>query len=200
MLSSFSKLAQQMSEENRSPNLGDVLAQYGGSLYNLPVTVNESVLKTTFPDMGLNEVKTLPVYKDEISGFRSSFMNIPIEYLHHDDHINPRTIGSNLRKLVVEFHRKLPQLHISLGWIDTSDGNQVKVKIFDGQHKAAAQVLLGARTLPVRVFIDPDTDLLLTANTNAGTTLHQVAFDKSVQRSLGTSILSNRIDSFTCEG
>ena len=86
----------------------------------------------------------------------------PIEYLHHDDHINPRTIGSNLRKLVVEFHRKLPQLHISLGWIDTSDGNQVKVKIFDGQHKAAAQVLLGARTLPVRVFIDPDTDLLLT--------------------------------------
>ena len=139
------------------------------------------------------------MYKDEISGFRSSFMNMPIEYLHHDDHINPRTIGSNLRKLVVEFHRKLPQLHISLGWIDTSDGNQVKVKIFDGQHKAAAQVLLGARTLPVRVFIDPDTDLLLTANTNAGTTLHQVAFDKKVQRSLGTSILSNRIDRYRAD-
>ena len=112
MLASFSKLAQQMSEENRAPNLGDVLAEHGGSQYKLPVTVNESLLKTSFPDMGLNEVKTLPVYKDEISGFRSSFMNIPIEYLHHDDHINPRTIGSNLRKLVVEFHRKLPQLHI----------------------------------------------------------------------------------------
>ena len=199
VLASFNKLAQQMSEENRSPNLGDVLAEHGGSQYKLPVTVNESLLKTSFPDMGLNEVKTLPVYKDEISGFRSSFMNIPIEYLHHDDHINPRTIGSNLRKLVVEFHRKLPQLHISLGWIDTSDGNQVKVKIFDGQHKAAAQVLLGARTLPVRVFIDPDTDLLLTANTNAGTTLRQVAFDKSVQRSLGSSILSNRIDRYRAE-
>ena len=146
--------------------------------------------------MGQNEVKTYPVYKDEISGFRSSFIDLPIEYLHHDDYINPRPIGSNLRKLVVEFHRKFPQLHISLGSIDTSQGNQVRVKIFDGQHKAAAQVLLGARCLPVRVFIDPDQDVLLTANANAGTTLRQVAFDKSVQRNLGSSILSNRIDRY----
>lgn len=199
VLASFSDLAQQIVEKNRSPNLGDVLDRYGGSRFTLPVTVNESSMKTSFADTGSNEVTTLPVYKDEISGFRSSFMNLPIEYLHHDDHINPRTIGSNLRKLVVEFHKKLPQLHISLGWIDTTNGNNVKVKIFDGQHKAAAQVLLGARTLPVRVFIDPDTDLLLTANTNAGTTLRQVAFDKSVQRSLGSSILSNRIDRYRVE-
>ena len=59
--------------------------------------------------------------------------------------------------------------------------------------------LLGARVLPVRVFIDPDTDVLLTANTNAGTTLRQVAFDKSVQRSLGSSILSHRIDRYRKE-
>ena len=149
--------------------------------------------------MGLNEVATTPVYTDKLSGFRSSFLTLPIEYLHHDDHINPRTLGTNLRKLIVEFHRRLPQLHISLGWIDTSEGHRAKVKIFDGQHKAAAQVLLGARTLPVRIFIDPDTDRLLTANTNAGTTLHQVTFDKSVQRSLGSSILSNRIDRYRVE-
>jgi hypothetical protein len=49
-----------------------------------------------------------------------------------------------------------------------------QVKIFDGQHKASAQVLLDATTLPVRIFIDPDPDLLLlTTNTNAGTTLRQ---------------------------
>ena len=146
--------------------------------------------------MGNNEVMTFPICKDEISGFRSSFIDLPIEYLHHDDHINPRSIGNNLRKLVVEFHRRLPQLHISLGWIATSNGNRAKVRIFDGQHKAAAQVLLGAKRLPVRVFINPDIDLLLTANTNAGTTLRQVAFDKSVQRSLGSSILSKRIDRY----
>src|SRR6266480_1972829 len=49
------------------------------------------------------------------------------------------------------------------------------------------------RALPVRIFVDPDFDLLLTANTNAGTTLRQVAFDKSVQRRLGSSILLDRI-------
>ena len=199
VLASFDALAELIVKEDRSPNLGDVLVQHGGSRYDLAVNVNETSLRTTFAEMGQNEVRSLPVYLDEISGFRSSFINLPIEYLHHDDHINPRAIGSNLRKLVAEFHKKLPQLHISLAWIDTSQADRVKVRVFDGQHKAAAQVLLGARTLPVRVFVNPDTDLLLTANTNAGTTLRQVAFDKSVQRSLGSSILSNRIDRYRAE-
>ena len=199
VLSSFDTLAQHIADENRSPNLGDVLLQHGGSKYELPVSVKDTFLKTSFPDLGHNEVNNIPIHEDSTSGFRSVFIDLPIEYLHHDDHINPRAISSNLRKLVIEFHKKLPQLHISLGWIDTSKANRVRVKVFDGQHKAAAQVLLGARNLPVRVFIDPDTDVLLTANTNAGTTLRQVAFDKSVQRSLGSSILSNRIDRYRDE-
>ena len=199
VLASFDALAKGITDQDRSPNLGDLLRQYDGSKYDLPVTVDGSVLRTSFPDIGQNNVIHLPIYDDELSGFRAAFVNLPIEYLHHDDQINPRAIGRNLRKLVIEFHKKLPQLHVSLGLIETSNGNRSRVRIFDGQHKAAAQILLGARTLPVRVFIDPDTDLLLTANTNAGTTLRQVAFDKFVQRSLGSSILSNRIDRYRVE-
>jgi hypothetical protein len=48
------------------------------------------------------------------------------------------------------------------------------------------------RALPVRVFIDPDPDTLITTNTNAGTTLKQVAFDKSVQRHLGSTLYHDR--------
>ena len=199
VLASFTSIAKSIEGENRSPHLGDILHKYEGSKYDLPVTVEGDTLKTSFAKTGKNDVKSFPIYEDGISGFRSSFLELPIEYLHHDDHINPRAIGSNLRKLVVEFHKKLPQLHVSLGWIDTSQGNQTKVQIFDGQHKAAAQILLGARSLPVRVFIDPNTDILLTANTNAGTTLRQVAFDKSVQSSLGSSILQDRIDRYRQE-
>ena len=115
-------------------------------------------------------------------------------------HINPRAIGTNLKKLVEEFHKKLPQLHITLGWIDTTtDNNATKVQVFDGQHKAAAQILLGARRLAVRVFIDPNTDTLLTANAHAGTTLRQVAFDKSVQRNLGSSLLADRMQRYRRE-
>ncbi|MCY3784712.1 MAG: HNH endonuclease signature motif containing protein [Chloroflexi bacterium] len=196
VLARFSSLADQSAQDDRSFNLGDLLAHYGGGKHDLAVTLSGESLKTSYPLVGSHEIECFPIYTDKISGFRSSFINLPIEYLHHDDHINPRAIGVNLRKLVVEFYKGLPQLHISLGWIDTTQGDHVKVKLFDGQHKAAAQILLGARTLPVRVFVDPDTDVLLTANTNAGTTLRQVAFDKSVQRSLGSSILSNRIDRY----
>ena len=83
--------------------------------------------------------------------------------------------------------------------MDTNEGSSVKVRVFDGQHKAAAQILLGARNLPIRVFLNPDRDALLTANTHAGTTLRQVAFDKSVQRSLGSSLLADRMDRYRRE-
>ena len=194
VLAKFSRLADQVGQDNRSPNLGDVLKEYGGSKYTLPIKINDDTLTTSFASVGSTRQVTFPVHEDRLSGCRSSFLDLPIEYLHHDDHINPRALGRNLRKLVEEFHKQLPQLHVALTWIDTSQKNGVTVRLFDGQHKAAAQILLGVRTLPIRVFIDPDTDVLLRANTHAGTTLRQVAFDMSVQRSLGSSILSNRID------
>ncbi len=199
VLASFDSIAESIAAENRSPNLGDVLAHHGGSKFDLPVKIADGSLHTTFAQTGQNDKVTFPIYNDGLSGFQSTFIDLPIQYIHHDDYINPRAIGSNLRKLVEEFHKGLPQLHVTLGWIDTSQTDKARVRVFDGQHKAAAQVLLGSRTLPVRVFIDPDTDQLLTANTNAGTTLRQVAFDKSVQRNLGSSLLSNRIDRYRAE-
>ena len=199
ILASFDDIADSLAVDNRSPNLGDILSRHGGSKYDLAVTVDGSgsCLKTAYSAIGENDIVETPIYKDEISGFRYAFLHLPIEYIHHDDHINPRAIGTNLKKLVEEFHKKLPQLHITLGWIDTTtDNNATKVQVFDGQHKAAAQILLGARRLAVRVFIDPNTDTLLTANAHAGTTLRQVAFDKSVQRNLGSSLLADRMQRY----
>lgn len=66
-------------------------------------------------------------------------------------------------------------------------------------HKATAQVLLGVRALPIRVFVDPDPDLLLTTNANAGTALRQVAFDKLVQRRLGKSLFNDRLERYRKE-
>ena len=196
VLARFDTIAESIEPDSRPPNLGDVLSEFQGAKHEILIDIDDDSLKTTFPDVQDNDIVTSPIHKDEIADFRYAFLNLPIEYLHHDDHINPRAIGSNLKKLVEEFHKGLPQLHVSLGWIDTTNGRSTKVKIFDGQHKAAAQILLGVRRLPVRVFIDPDTDRLLTANTHAGTTLRQVAFDKSVQRSLGSSLLADRMDRY----
>jgi len=46
------------------------------------------------------------------------FTVMPIEAIHHDDRINPRAIGPNLRGLIEEFHKGRPQLHVALGWIE----------------------------------------------------------------------------------
>ena len=196
ILASFDDIVNSIESQNRSPNLGDVLERYGGAAYQLPIRLTDTAITISFPDIGRNEKLTFPVYTDQLSGFRYAFLNLPIQYLHHDSHINPRALGSNLRKLIEEFHRKRPQLHVSLGWVDTSEGHKTKVRLFDGQHKAAAQCLLGASSLPVRVFLDPDMDVLLTTNTVAGTTLRQVAFDKSVQRNLGSALLADRMDRY----
>src|SRR5262249_23562886 len=86
-----------------------------------------------------------------------------------------------------------PQLHVALGWWTPNSDGAGPVKVFDGQHKAAAQILLGVRDLLVRVFVEPDVNVLLLANTNAGGKLRQVAFDTAVMRHLGSSLYVDRV-------
>jgi hypothetical protein len=96
---------------------------------------------------------------------------------------------------VEEFLDGRPQLHIALAWGEIKNG-KIKAQVFDGQHKAVAQMLLGNRNILVRLFLNPDINVLLQANTNAGTTLRQVAFDKATQRYLGSQIFWEKVDEY----
>jgi len=198
VLRRFAALKLEIEPENRSPNLGDVLKRAGGGNADLNFKLEEGQVHFTFSAVGDERIHSLPVYEDELSGFRYFFVKLPIQYLRHDERINPRPIGSNISKLVEEFYQKRPQLHVPLAWMSSEDGKRA-VHVFDGQHKAAAQIMLGAKALPVRVFIDPDPDTLITTNFNAGTTLKQVAFDKSVQRHLGSTLYQDRIERYRRE-
>jgi hypothetical protein len=198
VLHRFKLLKEELVAENRSPNLGDLLKRAGGGNHTLGFKLSANEITYSLSELGDNALRSVPVYKDELSGFSFFFANFPIQYLAHDDHINPRSIGPNISKLVEEFYKKRPQLHVPLAWMK-SEGGKCAIHVFDGQHKAAAQIMLGAKALPVRVFIDPDPDTLITTNTNAGTTLKQVAFDKSVQRHLGSSLYQDRIQRFLKE-
>lgn len=198
ILQRFSQLKDAVAPENRNANLGDVLRQAGGGTQQLAFKIVDSSVNFTLSAIGDERVHTLPFYTDALSGFRYFFAELPIQYLAHDGRINPRSIGSNIGKLVDEFYQKRPQLHVPLAWA-SSEGGKSAIHVFDGQHKAAAQIMLGAKALPVRVFIDPDPDTLITTNTNAGTTLKQVAFDKSVQRHLGSTLYIDRLERFRAE-
>ena len=195
----FARITPSVHNGYEAPNLGDVLdARLGDrTKYRISFQEEHSTLKFALSLASNPTILSVPIYQDDLSGFRTSFLRVPIEYIQHDSEINPRPIGKNLRKLIEEFHAGFPQLHVALGWVNLKEST--KINIFDGQHKVAAQVLLNVREIPVRVFINPDKDRLLTANTRAGTTLRQVAFDKSIQRRLGGLQLADRIRRFNLD-
>ena len=181
---------------DRGANLGDVLEQYVGTGKPLHLKHKRASVEFSFPDADDNMVHSAPLFRDKLSGLQYFFSVVPLEYIHHDDSINPRSIGSNIRGLIEEFLKKRPQLHVGLAWWKSEEDGMGTLKLFDGQHKAAAQILLGVRELPVRVFVNPDQRILTLANTNAGSILRQVAFDKAVMRHLGNSLYKDRLGQY----
>lgn len=183
--------------EGKAASLKHVLAAFGGSKFNFRYKINGNKLEYSFSEVGENNLKSNDIYEDRLtdkggkSKEKTSFVEVPIEYIFHDDIINPRGINTSISKLVKEFYKGNPQLHLSLARID--DG---KLKIFDGQHKAVAQILLGTKRLLVRVFIDSDVDRLTETNTNAGSSLRQIAFDKSIMRQLNNTLYAERIKKY----
>lgn len=200
ILHRFKKIQDNLKEqEDRSPNLDDILKTKQGSKFKLTFKIEDNHILYSLAQSGNNSIIKSPIYKDKLSGLDYFFAVLPIEYVFHDDKLNPRSIGSNISKLIDEFYQGNPQLHISLGWIDINNSNDAHVKIFDGQHKAAAQVMLDVREIPVRIFINPNEDLIILTNFRAGTVLKQVAFDKSIQRHLGNTLFYDRVKRYQTE-
>ena len=170
------------------PSLKHVLVANNGSKYDFKFKIENDQLVYSFDNAGDTSIKRTEIFLDTLSNEQTAFISVPIEYLYHDDKINPRGINSSISLLIKEFHKPNPQLHLSLARID--DG---KIKIFDGQHKAVAQIMLGVRNVVVRLFIEPDVDRLVETNTIAGSKLKQIAFDKAIVRQLHDTLYAERL-------
>jgi len=121
---------------------------------------------------------TLPLYSQRINNVDNwyFFDDIPIEFLESDTQIQLRPLDSRILGLV--FHLKAClQLLPSLGRLDT-DTN--RIKIFDGQHKAVAQIVGNNRKrVPCLVFVQPDVNQLRVTVTEAHTTFLQQRYAPS---------------------
>jgi hypothetical protein len=180
-----------LATENKSASLKQVLEHYNGSKFDFKFTKSGNKIVYSFSENADNGIYETEIHTDHLSQEQTCFVSLPLEYIHHDTLINPRGINSSISKLVKEFDKKNPQLHLSLGRIDEN-----KVKLFDGQHKAVAQILLGTKKLLVRIFLSPNVDRLVETNTNAGRDLSQIAFDKSVMRQLNNTLYNERIKKY----
>jgi len=167
---------------------------FGGSKYEFKYKIEDDIIKYSYFDNADNETYKAAVFTDKLSKERSCFIDVPIEYLFHDEMINPRGINNSIGKLIKEFDKGNPQLHLSLARFSDN-----KLKIFDGQHKAVAQILLGTRKIVIRVFLKPNVDRLTETNTNAGSSLRQIAFDKSIMRQLNNTLYAERIKRYQAE-
>ena len=195
VLAKLKKIQDKVHEtENKTASLKDILTAFGGSKYDFKYTIKGNILEYSFSDIGDNTIYKVPVFTDHLSQEKTCFVELPLEYLYHDEIINPRGINSSISKLVKEFDKGNPQLHLSLARID--DG---KIKVFDGQHKAVAQILLGTKKLVIRIFLNPNIDRLTETNTNAGSTLRQIAFDKSIMRQLNNTLYLERVKKYQNE-
>lgn len=196
-LAEMEKLHQQAKAEGgRGANLHHVLIKYGGGKARLKIRRQSDRVEFSFSETNDHRVQSVPLYRDKLSGMGYFFTVAPLKYLHHDDRINPRDIGANVRNLIEEFLKGRPQLHVGLAWWMPDGDGAGALKIFDGQHKVAAQIMLGVQEIPIRVFVEPNLDVLVTTNTNAGSDLRQIAFDKSTMRHLGSTLYRDRADQY----
>lgn len=179
-------------DKNKQMTLADVLKEYGGSKHEIHYSINNDVFRYTLPEID-NKIYESHIFTDYLSQEKFIFIELPIEYVHHSD-LNPRGISNNISKLIKEFNKKNPQLQLGLAILQDN-----KIKIFDGQHKAVAQIVLGSRTVVLRVFISPDIERLRDTNNAAGSTLKQVAFDRSILRQLNSQLYIDKINQYKKE-
>lgn len=178
-------------KEGKSASLKHVLDAFGGSRFDFRYKIEGGKLLYSFSESGDNDIHESTIFTDDLSKVKTCFIEMPIEYIHHDELINPRGINSSISKLIKEFAKENPQLHMCLARFDNN-----KIKVFDGQHKAVAQILLGTKRILLRIFVDADVDVLTETNTNAGSILRQIAFDKSIMRQLNNTLYLEKIKQY----
>ncbi len=125
---------------------------------------------------------------------RSFIARIPFVCLHHDHDINPRSIV-DLEPMIEEFYNGYPQLQPSLATLTIeNDDGRAPILVFDGQHKAAAQLYARRERLFVRVFVNCSLDRLKETNYRAHTKLAQVHFPQLINDRVGADLF---IEEFT---
>ena len=129
---------------------------------------DQLVLRFMHPERA---AQTCAIFACLATGMRYFYSMLPIEYLANDSDLQPRPLE---QKRIWELYRHLSthtQLAPAVCRLVAG-----KVLLFDGQHKSAAQIWAGRKTLDCKVYIEPDIRLLKDTNLVAHDKLRQMAF------------------------
>jgi hypothetical protein len=170
------KLAMERFFENkREAYLDDVITErLGESAFGKEVQyeLTGKSIKIHFINKGWVE---FPLYKCPVTNTYYFYATVPIEHLINDKDLQPRfLIPSKLWALYSHF-RRYTQLAPSICRLKDN-----KILLFDGQHKAAAQIWCGRKEVECKIYINPNEVALKEANVAAHTTLRQMSLYTSI--------------------
>jgi hypothetical protein len=115
--------------------------------------------------------ETVPLYTCPSTGERYFYALIPVNHLRNDVDLQPRALEPERLWELYRHLRTHTQLAPGVGRLI---GTQAL--LFDGQHKAAAQVWAGRSRVECKIYLDPDVRKLKETNLTAHDKLRQMPF------------------------
>lgn len=195
---SFRQHAEKHISQKRDFNLGDALFEFFPKRQEIKVRFNEERTEITlisYDHDSTNQYTFLLIEDGNDRSVKSFVGMIPFNFIFHDPTINPRSIV-DLEPLLEEFYNKNPQLFPSLAILETDVDGRGKIQVFDGQHKAAAQLYNRSQNLFLRVFINADKTKIKRTNLRAHTIVAQIHFPQLVTDKVGHDLFKIEFEPF----
>jgi len=148
-----------------------------GEMLKAEFKKTDNEIRITFGDN--NKTKTFSLSTCPSTGFRYFYIVLPVKYIHNDEELQPRPLEMDR---MLDLYRHLlvnSQLTPSVCRLTEN-----KILLFDGQHKAAAQIWADREEIECKVYVEPNIKLLKETNL--------VAHDKLRQMPFFTSVLINK--------
>lgn len=157
-------------EGAKKRRLDDLLSErLGPNGYGKPLSVElKGGEAVTYLDSGPT---TAPLLTCPATDEKYFFASVPASFIKNDTDLQPRALEPERVWELYRHLRRHTQLQPAIGRY--VDGNLL---LFDGQHKAAAQVWAGRDALDCKVYVDPDVRRLKETNLSAHDKLRQMPF------------------------
>ncbi|MBM3704948.1 MAG: hypothetical protein FJW66_00340 [Actinobacteria bacterium] len=145
------------------------------------IRTDKEMVEITFE----NTAAAFPLSTCPSTGFKFFYCVLPVRYINNDTQLQPRPL--ELKRLWDLYRHLVVSSQLTPSVCRLENG---MVYLFDGQHKAAAQIWAGRKEIECKIYLEPETKKLKETNLVAHDKLRQMPFFTSVLISKWASIFS----------